>query len=135
MSARECWLTRMNHAPWCCSARRSPPWPERQAAARARRSAERTDYDVWIEGEFVRAEAYTNGYMLSPAGLARTNEDGTPAIVSPIVLWSGPDRQARAWASEELRNYWDNVSPRLTFADWKRQSREPEYDPTATVAA
>ena len=108
---------------------------ERQAAARARRSAERTDYDVWVEGEFVRAEAYTRGHMLSPAGKARQNEDGTPAIISPVVLWAGPDRTARAWASEELRNYWDDMSPRLTFAEWKRQTREPAYDPTAPVAA
>jgi hypothetical protein len=107
---------------------------ERKDAARAAAAALRDEYDVWVHGEFLRAEEFTRGNLLSKRAAARTNDDGSPAIPDPIKLWHVSEATARAWASEELCDYWDTVSRRMTFAEWKRQSRET-YDPTAPAAA
>jgi hypothetical protein len=105
----------------------------RQEATAAAHRAERVDYEAYVEAEFQRAERHCRGHLLSAHGM-RSRPDGSPVITDAKALWRGPEASARKAASEELRGYWDDISPRLTFAEWKRQSRET-YDPTATAAA
>lgn len=93
--------------------------------ARARQQNGRYEYDLAIHAMYLQADRECRGVLLSEAGLA--------AGVDPIALFSGPAARANRLASEELRNWWLD-HPRITYAEWKRQSRET-YDPTATVAA
>ena len=88
---------------------------------------------MYVEAEFLAAEAHCRGNLLSRRGLAE-RPDGTKVVADPVALWQMSDTHARAYASEELRGYWDDGHARLTFAEWKRQAREV-YDPTAPVAA
>lgn len=58
------------------------------------------------------AEADTKGNMLNPAG--------KKAGIDPWSLFTGTDTRARAYASHELREYWDQ-NGRLTVASFQRQ--------------
>ena len=68
-------------------------------------------YSDWLD-----AEDATNGYMLSAAGEA--------AGVDPRRLWHMSDVQARKYASEEMRAWWDEHG-RLTLAEHKAELLDP----------
>lgn len=87
---------------------------ERTRAAQARRYAEWRDYH---HAEFVAAEDYCRGNMLSAAG-KRAGTD-------PARLWCGAEDKAYMYASEELREWW-LAHPRLTPGEWDRQRRASE---------
>ncbi|MFD4918892.1 hypothetical protein ACFWNR_37530 [Streptomyces virginiae] len=59
------------------------------------------------------AEDYTNGFML--------NRQARAAGVDPISLFSGPAHVAYARASEDLIRFWEEVSPRITLAEFAEQ--------------
>ncbi len=87
---------------------------------REREKALDADYQTWLQGEILRAEEYTCGNLVNPHGRTKqlhglTNES----------LWSN-HIMAQAYASDELREYWDSISPRLSREAF-RQLRDDEY--------
>ncbi|MBQ9918036.1 MAG: hypothetical protein IJO71_12665 [Microbacterium sp.] len=81
----------------------------------------RDAYDEVLIAAYVRAEEATNGRLL--------NDRGVRANIDAITLFMGPELRARAYASEELRDWWEQ-HPRLTFEDFERQwaaAREREW--------
>lgn len=71
---------------------------------------------------YVRAEEATNGDRVDVRADAAIVEE-TP------TLFMGPELRAQAYASEELRDWWEQ-HPRLTFEDFERQwaaAREREW--------
>lgn len=52
-----------------------------------------------VQRQAIAAETATNGYMLNKAGKV--------AGIDPWSLLTGPESRARAYASPELREYWD----------------------------
>jgi hypothetical protein len=97
---------------------------DRRKRARAKRAAEREAYDLYVYNAWIAAEEACNGYLLSKAGLE--------AGVEPDDLWPMQEARAMRLASEELREWWA-ANGRMTFAEWKRQSREQR--PEMAVAA
>jgi hypothetical protein len=83
------------------------------AKQKAIRDAIREEWYLAAHADYLAAEAETNGYLLSRAGLA--------ADVDPISLWSGPADRAYRYASEELRAFWDR-RPRITITEYTRQA-------------
>jgi hypothetical protein len=77
-----------------------------------RDQALRRAYKEQIAVSYVQAEAATNGHMLSPAGRA--------AGIDPYSLFSGPRARAAKWASDELKEWWEQ-NGRPTFAEFKGQ--------------
>lgn len=59
-----------------------------------------------------QAEDATNGYLL--------NRDGQARGIDPASLFTGPDVRARRYASDELRQWWDDHG-RITLDDWRDQ--------------
>ncbi|MFC8495324.1 phage minor capsid protein [Streptomyces sp. NPDC057235] len=91
---------------------------ERELEARAQRSAySRTEiremYREHIYLQMLAAEEYTNGFML--------NRKAHAAGVTPTSLFSGPAHIAYARASEDLIRFWEEVSPRITLAEFTEQ--------------
>ena len=100
-----------------------------QAAARARvlaamkqdkarqsaRDRLREDYQLYVEAAYLAAERETRGHLLNRRGVDRG--------VHPRELFSGNRSRAYAYASEELRNWWEQHG-RVTFTEYQRQSRE-----------
>lgn len=72
----------------------------------------REAYDEALVAAYVAAEEGTNGKLL--------NERGRRAGVDAITLFMGPEIPAHAYASEELRDWWQR-HPRVTFEDFERQ--------------
>lgn len=68
-----------------------------------------------VHAQFLQAESETRGNLLSRAG--------RDAGVHPESLFTGPERRAHKYASEELLKFWDR-NPRLTAAEFLRQSRQ-----------
>jgi hypothetical protein len=77
-----------------------------------REQALRRAYKEQIAIAYVQAEAATNGHMLSPAGRA--------AGIDPYSLFSGPRSRAAKWASDELKEWWEQ-NGRPTFTEFKGQ--------------
>lgn len=91
---------------------------ERRDRADARKRArmdkaarDRDDHTIAVEAAYLQAEHETRGNLLSKAGKA--------AGVDPKSLWTGSERRANKYASEELRAYFDKHG-RLTRNEWKR---------------
>lgn len=69
----------------------------------------------------LRAEAWTGGNLLNRAAMAenarraRRNE----VQIHPLDLFSGPAPRARKWAADELKQYWAEVEPRVTYAEFR----------------
>ncbi len=59
-----------------------------------------------------QAEDATNGYLL--------NRDGRARGIDPASLFTGSDSRARRYASDELRQWWDEHG-RITLDDWRDQ--------------
>lgn len=72
----------------------------RRARATGRRQSRQSEYRDYLETEWVAAEAATNGQMVNRRGRARD--------IDPRSLWTANERTRKAYASEELRRYWDN---------------------------
>ena len=69
----------------------------------------RKEYADWLDQEWVKAETVTNGNLLSRRAKAKG--------VEVKDLWQVNPNTARAWASEELLDYWDTHG-RMTVSDW-----------------
>ncbi|MEU3321578.1 phage minor capsid protein [Streptomyces sp. NPDC006785] len=91
---------------------------ERELEARSAREAYsraeiREMYDEHIYVQWLAAENATRGHML--------NRRAESAGVDPRSLFSGPSHVAYARASEDLIRFWEDTSPRLTFAEFTEQ--------------
>ncbi|MFD9859749.1 phage minor capsid protein [Streptomyces alboflavus] len=91
---------------------------ERELEARAARDAYSRDeiremYEEHIYVQWLAAEDYSNGYLL--------NRKARAAGVDPRTLFKGPAHVAYARASEELIRFWEEVSPRVTLAEFTEQ--------------
>lgn len=77
----------------------------------------RADFDLFVESQLDAAELACNGNLL--------NDRGRAAGVSYRSLFAGPGShmRARAYASEELREFWSHT-PRMTFASFEGQVYE-----------
>ncbi|MEV6329634.1 phage minor capsid protein [Streptomyces sp. NPDC051909] len=85
-----------------------------RAAAEAYSRAEiREMYREHIYLQMIAAEDYTRGFML--------NRKARAAGVDPFSLFSGPAHVAYARASEDLIRFWEEVSPRITLAEFTEQ--------------
>ena len=78
------------------------------------------DYQTWLQGEILQTEEHTRDNLVNPHSHTKqlhglTNES----------LWSN-HIMAQAYASDELREYWDSISPRLSRETF-RQLRDDEY--------
>lgn len=74
--------------------------------------AARAEFQVYLEAQYAQATQDLNGNLLN----ARARAAGKDSA----ALFMGPRYQADAWASEELRQWWDDHG-RLTFQDWEAQ--------------
>ena len=70
------------------------------------------EWHLFAHAQYLAAEAATNGFLLNRRGLA--------AGIEPWSLWSGPARQALAYASYELAEFW-SANSRLTVGEYRRQ--------------
>ena len=64
--------------------------------------------------QYLEADAYCRGNLLSKAGLKA-------GITDEQVLWRMPEDQAKKFASEELNDFWLFVAPRITSGAYVRQ--------------
>lgn len=72
----------------------------------------RDEYSRYLEAAYAEADAATRGNLL--------NRRGRAAGIASASLFLGPRRRAEAYASDELREWWQ-THPRLTYADFERQ--------------
>ncbi|MET9429794.1 phage minor capsid protein [Streptomyces sp. NPDC003036] len=91
---------------------------ELELAERAAREAYSRDeiremYQEHIYVQWLAAEDYTRGNLL--------NRKARAADVDPRSLFSGPSHVAYARASEDLIRFWEEVSPRITLAEFTEQ--------------
>ncbi|MFD7738407.1 phage minor capsid protein [Streptomyces sp. MJM8645] len=120
--------SRMDDWSWVDQAPDEHPWDrlpaaerwlaEREWAESGRRSAfsarqVRQMYDEYVYAQWLDAEEWCRGYLLTK----RAELDG----IDPMSLFSGPSHVAYARASEELKRYWAEVSPRTTLAEYTEQ--------------
>ena len=68
------------------------------------------EYEAYVERQYLAAEDYCRGVLLSRKAAA--------AGIHPRTLFSGPTHVAYARASEELRRYWADVEPRMTKVEF-----------------
>lgn len=69
--------------------------------------ASRSAYRDRLRELLIEAENATNGYLLSREGERRR--------LDPRKLFTGTDAFARKWASDELREHWDQTGGRMTY--------------------
>jgi hypothetical protein len=72
----------------------------RKTRARGRRESRSEEYRLYVESEWTAAEAATRGNMLNKRGKAKG--------IDPRSLWTANDATRAAYASEELRRYWND---------------------------
>lgn len=72
----------------------------------------RDAYGQHLEAQLAAAEMATRGVLL--------NKRGRAAGIAPESLFLGPASRARAYASDELTEFWA-TTPRLTYAAFERQ--------------
>lgn len=77
----------------------------------------RGEYQNVLESQYARAVENTNGRLLNQRGMKKQ--------VDAFALFSGNATHAYAYASEELVEHWTRY-PRLTYAEYERQSLEPD---------
>lgn len=80
--------------------------------AAARWAQMKSDYDEAVEAQIRRAEAATNGALVSHAGRERG--------VSAESLFTGPETRAMKYASDELLAFWA-IHPRIRLDDFEEQ--------------
>lgn len=81
----------------------------RKSVQRHKRRSKQEEYRLWLETEWTAAEESTRGNMLNKRGRAKG--------IDPRSLWTANDRTRNAYASEELRAYW-NAHPVLSAAEF-----------------
>jgi hypothetical protein len=79
---------------------------------RARWNETRAAWYAWAHAQFLAAEKFCRGHMLSKAGRA--------ADLDPWTLWTGNTARATRYASEELLEFWAK-NPRMTVTEFDRQ--------------
>jgi len=67
-------------------------------------------YAEWVYLRWMQAETDTNGYLLNKRGRARG--------VNALTLFSGPAHVARAYASDELKAWWE-LNGRRTYTEFR----------------
>ena len=72
----------------------------------------RAEYDEHLWAAYTRAEIATRGALLNARGRAKG--------IDPVSLFMGPWVRARAYASEELLEHWEQ-HPRVPFGVFERQ--------------
>jgi hypothetical protein len=88
---------------------------DRLAAARRKREAARDEWQDGAYAQYLAAERETSGNLVNRRGVA--------AGVTDWSLWSGTEARARAYATEELRNFWD-AHPRVTVTGYRQQASD-----------
>jgi hypothetical protein len=73
----------------------------------------RAEYDLYHHAAWLQAEAATNGYYLSPRGVA--------AKIDPDRLWDMPWDDVTEYASEELLDHWRQAG-RWTWREYLAQA-------------
>lgn len=63
--------------------------------------------------EWLQAEEATRGNLLNRAGRAKG--------IDPVSLWSGPSARARKYASDELKQWWEDHGGRRTLTQYRAQ--------------
>ncbi|MEU1674085.1 phage minor capsid protein [Streptomyces roseifaciens] len=86
---------------------------DRMAQTAYTRDEVRAMYREHTHLQWLAAEDATRGHMLT--------REAEAAGVDPRSLFSGPAHVAYARASEDLRRFWDEVSPRVTLAEFTEQ--------------
>lgn len=76
-----------------------------------REQALRRQYQEVTYLGMLQAEEWTRGNLLNKAGQA--------AGVDPASLFSGRRDRARTYASEELKRFWEQVTPRQTYQEFR----------------
>lgn len=61
----------------------------------------------------LQAEDWCNGHMLT--------KEGESLNMRVVTLFSGPRARAEKYASEELRRFWTEVQPRMTYAEYRAE--------------
>ena len=87
---------------------------DRMAKARKRLDGIRAEGKSAAFAAYLEADAACRGTLLSREGIAA-------GIRDEQVLWTLPEEQAQRYASEELRDHWLYVAPRVTPAGYVRQ--------------
>lgn len=93
--------------------------------AAERRPGERADdvvrrlYGTWLDVQYIAAENATRGVLVNKLGRAR-GIDGRS-------LMSGPARRSRAYASDELKAWWQ-TNPRMTQTEFRAQLLRRDAD-------
>ena len=78
----------------------------RSASARAAAQRKRAEWEAAAYAQYLAADDYCHGNMLSAAG-KRRGRDAWP------MCWEGSDETARRLASDELITFWDYVQTRV----------------------
>ena len=86
---------------------------ERLARAREALAVIRAEGELAAHAQYLKASEWTRGRLLSRAGMA--------ASIREEDLWRMPEDQAMRFASEETRDYWLYVAPRITPCGYVRQ--------------
>ncbi|MGW2541090.1 phage minor capsid protein, partial [Kitasatospora sp. NPDC001574] len=88
-------------------------WAETGRRGAFSRAQVRQMYGEYVYAQWLDAEEWCRGVLVTK----RAELDG----VDPLSVFSGPAHVAYARASEELRRYWAEVSPRITLAEYTEQ--------------
>jgi hypothetical protein len=82
-------------------------------AGETRDQTARRMYDEWVRTQLLAAEDATRGNLLTKAAQA--------AGIKAVELFSGPAARARKWASEDLKRWWADGNPRLTYTEFRAE--------------
>lgn len=85
---------------------------DRLEQARRKRADVSAEWTDAAHAQYLAAERECCGNLVNRRGVALGITDWS--------LWSGPESRALAYATEELRNYWD-ANPRVTVSDYRDQ--------------
>ena len=107
---------------------------DRLAAARGTLAGIRTEAELAVHNQFLAASAECRGRLLS--------REGEAAGITEAALWRLPEPRVLRYASEELRDYWLYVQPRVTVASYvhahaaeARAARAEANEATGTIPA
>lgn len=81
----------------------------------------RNRYREEVDRQYVEAENVCRGQMLSREGNAWNARyaDNPQKRIDPAALFRGPEARARKWASDELKQWWDDHG-RVSFDDYRQ---------------
>lgn len=100
------------------AARRVEAKTKRTAAQRGKRRAAQESYRLWLESEWVAAESATRGNLVNRRGRVKGIDGRT--------LWNATPATRGAYASDELKSYWDR-HPVMTAAEFAAYERRDEH--------